>query len=160
MQQRHRARRLAMQALCCMDVQGERAMELVQQVIVESKESGRTTAIAQEMLRGAIAFRDESDRMLVRHARHWNLERLALVDRNIMRLAVYEMLSGSTPPKVVISESLRLAHEFSTAESPRFVNGILDAVYREMRADVGSQEHQTHPRKARGTGEHKDQVDG
>jgi len=79
---------------------------------------------------------DDIDDLLVRHARHWELSRLALVDRNILRLGVCELRRGRTPLKVVISEALRLAQEFSTAESPRFVNGVLDAVAKEIAGDA------------------------
>ena len=57
-----------------------------------------------------------------------------MVDRNILRLAVAEMRGGQTPPKVALSEAIRLAQEFSSAESPRFVNGVLDAVMKEILA--------------------------
>jgi len=133
----HRARRLALQGLCCCDVQGPRAVGLVEEFIRDSTDPASTVRAALEMFREALGARDSSDTRLARHARHWDLGRLALVDRNILRLGVWEMLSGRTPPRVVIAEALRLAEEFSTAESPRFVNGILDAVYREQRAERG-----------------------
>lgn len=87
---------------------------------------------AMKMLRAAFDDRTNSDALLSRHARRWELPRLALVDRNILRLAVHELRQAETPSKVVISEALRLAREFSTAESPRFVNGVLDAVAKEL----------------------------
>ena len=136
MKSSRRVRRLALQALCCLDVQGDSAMELACSFIADSRESADTITAADDLLRHAYASREESDQWLIRHAKHWDLKRLALVDRNILRLAVHEMLSGQTPPKVAIAEALRLAQEFSTAESPRFVNGILDAVYKELRADI------------------------
>lgn len=108
-------------------------MELVSQFVAGSRESDETIAAAQQLMRDAFAAYERSDVVLKRHARHWQLGRLAMVDRNILRLAIYEMLERCIPPKVVIAESLRLAQEFSTAESPRFINGILDAVYRELR---------------------------
>lgn len=95
---------------------------------------------ALKMLRTAFDDRAASDELLARHARRWDLPRLALVDRNILRLAVHELRAETAPPKVVISEALRLAREFSTAESPRFVNGVLDAVAREL---FSSQDGQT-----------------
>ena len=118
MNPRHRARRLALQGLCCLDVQGEHVMDLLEEFLRDSREQPRAIAAADELL--------------ARHARHWELPRLALVDRNILRLAAHEMRSGAAPPKVVITEAIRLAREFSTAESPRFVNGVLDAVAREI----------------------------
>jgi len=128
---------LALQGLCCLDVQGPDALDLIEAFIADSKESPQAQAAAGELMRGCLARRDECDAMLARHARHWDLSRLAMVDRNALRLAAHELLSGRTPYKVVISEALRLAREFSTADSPRFVNGVLDAVARELRRDAG-----------------------
>lgn len=110
-------------------------MDFACQFIDDSRENPETLSAAQALLREAFGARDQSDQLLQRHARHWDLGRLALVDRNILRLAAYEMLSGQTPYKVAIAEAIRLAQEFSTAESPRFVNGILDAVYKELRTE-------------------------
>jgi len=112
-------------------------MEMAIGFVRDSRQSRETVAAAEELLGEAFAAQDESDVVLRRHARHWELSRLALVDRNILRLAVHEMLSGCTPPKVAITEALRLAQEFSTGESARFVNGILDAVYSQIKADTG-----------------------
>ena len=129
---RHRARRLALQALCCIDVQGREAAEGVGEFIADSREPPETIDAARGLLEGVLADRDACDLLLARHARRWNLERLALVDRNILRLAVHELRAGTVPFKVVITEALKLAQEFSTAESPRFVNGVLDAVAHEI----------------------------
>lgn len=118
--------------MCCLDVQGPDARRTAEAFIDDSRESDRTIAVAKDFLQEACTRRDESDELLARYARHWELARLALVDRNILRLAVCEMLSRTTGPRIVISEALRLAEEFSTAESPRFVNGILDAVYKDI----------------------------
>ena len=133
MSRRHRARRLALQALCGLDVQGERARDSIDAFVGDSRESPETVALAREMISGVLAEREIVDGLLVRHARHWQLGRLALVDRNILRLGGWELCEGRTPFRVVITEALNLAHEFSTAESPRFINGILDAVSRELR---------------------------
>ena len=133
MKQHHKARRLALQALCCLDTQGEKVMDLAQEFITDSHADAETISSALSLLQGAFAAHPSSDEWLRRHARHWDLARLAMVDRNILRLAIHEMTSGQTAPKIVISEALRLAQEFSTAESARFVNGILDAVYRQWR---------------------------
>ena len=122
-----------MQALCCLDVQGPPALEKVHAFLDDSRETPDTIAAAREQFTDAFADREAIDLLLVRHARHWELGRLALVDRNILRLGVCELRSGRTPFKVVISEALRLAQEFSTAESPRFINGVLDAVAKELR---------------------------
>ncbi|MGA2265145.1 MAG: transcription antitermination factor NusB [Phycisphaerae bacterium] len=133
---RHRARRLALQGLCCLDVQGARAGQQVRQFIDESVEAPAVLSTAHQLLADTLAQQADCDGLLVRHAKHWDLARLALVDRNILRLAVCELREGTTPPKVVITEAIHLAQEFSTAESPRFVNGVLDAIMRELIGNV------------------------
>ena len=123
-----------------MDVQGPRAAEMVRSFLDDSDESPATLAAAHRMLQETFEQRDQLDAMLARHARHWEMGRLALVDRNILRLACGELWGGQTPVKVIISEALRLAQEFSTAESPRFVNGVLDAVAKELADEMGGGE--------------------
>ncbi|MGC9453437.1 MAG: transcription antitermination factor NusB [Phycisphaerae bacterium] len=138
----HRARRLALQGLCCLDVQGPRSMEPVEQFIDDARDGLTITHTAKQLTRSAFEGRDACDEILARHARNWDVRRLAVVDRNILRLAVHELRLGTTPYKVVITEAVRLAKEFSTAESPRFVNGVLDAVARELRdADADKEQN-------------------
>jgi N utilization substance protein B len=130
----HRARRLALQGLCCLDAQGPGGAELVHEFVADSREPAETLRAARSLLDAAYADWAACDGILVRHARHWDLSRLALVDRNILRLATHELRFAKAPPKVVITEAIRLAREFSTAESPRFINGVLDAVAKELLA--------------------------
>ncbi len=132
----HRARRLALQGLCVLDVQGPQAADMVARFIDDSDEEPDTLAAARNLLKCTQEQLTECDRLLGAHAKNWDLSRLALVDRNILRLAVFELLGLSTPPKVVISEAMRLAREFSSGESPRFINGILDAVSREIKEET------------------------
>ncbi len=136
----HRSRRLALQALCCVDAQGPSAWNTIEIFLRDSRESTLLIDDAIHRLRRAFDARPDSDAILTRHARRWELPRLALVDRNILRLAVQELVEGKTPYKVVISESLHLARAFSTSESPRFINGILDAVARECNGKGGPAE--------------------
>jgi transcription antitermination protein NusB len=133
----HRARRLALQGLCCLDVQGERVRDLVSDFLNDSQEPAETLSAAHALLEAAWAARLDCDALLARHAHNWELSRLALVDRNILRLGVCELRGGAVDAKIVITEALKLAQEFSTAESPRFVNGVLDAVAKEIRRDAG-----------------------
>jgi N utilization substance protein B len=109
----------------------------VEDFIRDSREGNMIVDGALKLLRAAFDDRADSDALLARHARRWELPRLAMVDRNILRLGVHELHRGETPPKVVISEALRLAREFSTAESPRFINGVLDAVAKELFSQYG-----------------------
>ena len=121
-----------MQGLCCLDVQGPDALEKIHAFFDDSRETPDTIATAHRRLTETFESRSEIDKLLARHARHWELSRLAMVDRNILRLAATEFRSGDTPFKVVIAEALHLAQEFSTTESPRFINGVLDAIAKEL----------------------------
>ncbi len=84
----------------------------------------------EELVRGTIACMPEIDRKIAGHSEHWRLDRMPVVDRNILRLAAYEMANVGTPVAVVIDEALELARRFSSGESVAFVNGVLDAVRR------------------------------
>lgn len=88
----------------------------------------------EELARGASEQAGELDRRISDKAANWRLDRMPAVDRNILRLAVFEMSQQLTPPAVVIDEALELARQFSGDESVSFINGVLDAVHREMGA--------------------------
>jgi transcription antitermination protein NusB len=82
---------------------------------------------------GAISRLEEIDDLIKRRAEHWRIKRMAVVDRNILRLAIYEFLYESDTPKtVVINEALEIARRFSTFEATQFINGILDAIKRDL----------------------------
>ena len=83
-------------------------------------------------MRGTVEHVAEVDDRIARHAEHWRMERMPAVDRNILRLAVYEMEHVGTPAAVAIDEALELARRFSNEESVQFINGVLDAVHREI----------------------------
>jgi transcription antitermination protein NusB len=88
---------------------------------------------ADPLIRGAIQHRDESDELIKKHAKNWDLHRIAAVDRNIMRLAIFEMLHREDiPPVVSINEAVDIAKKFSTQDSGKFVNGILDKIKGEL----------------------------
>src|SRR6266446_4544932 len=84
---------------------------------------------ADPLIRGALEHRDEADAIIRTHAHNWELHRIAAVDRNILRLAIYEMLHrDDIPPVVSINEAVDIAKKFSTQDSGKFVNGILDKI--------------------------------
>ena len=87
---------------------------------------------AEDLFRVAIAHQEKIDELIVANSKHWRLERMPAVDRNILRLAIYELQHQSTPPAIVIDEALELARQFSNEESVKFINGILDAVHKEV----------------------------
>jgi N utilization substance protein B len=90
-------------------------------------------AFANELARETLARTADIDRLIAAHAHNWRLERMAIIDRLVLRLAVCELLTHpGTPPKVVINEALELARTFSGEASVAFVNGVLDAVRKEL----------------------------
>jgi N utilization substance protein B len=90
-------------------------------------------AFADKLIRGVIEHRDELDLRIRQHAQNWDLHRMAVVDRNILRLAIYEMVHREDiPPVVSINEAVDIAKKFSTQDSGKFVNGLLDKVKGEI----------------------------
>jgi transcription antitermination protein NusB len=88
---------------------------------------------ADPLIRGTLEHRDQADDIIRKHAQNWELHRIAAVDRNILRLAIYEMLHREDiPPVVSINEAVDIAKKFSTQDSGKFVNGILDKVKSEL----------------------------
>ncbi|HEX7177382.1 MAG TPA: transcription antitermination factor NusB [Pyrinomonadaceae bacterium] len=140
---RRKARECALQMLFAADVVGAakeagerpRADELVrvywdELADPEVDEAGRE--FATRLVVGALARRDELDERIRSRAEHWRISRMAVVDRNILRLAVYEFLYELTPRTVAINEALEIARRFSTYEATQFINGILDAIKRDL----------------------------
>jgi transcription antitermination protein NusB len=87
----------------------------------------------EELAKGASEMAPAIDHRISQKSAHWKLERMPIVDRNILRLAIYEMSRQDTPAAVVIDEALELAREFSGDESVSFINGVLDAIHKESR---------------------------
>jgi transcription antitermination protein NusB len=85
----------------------------------------------EELAKGASEMAPDIDHRIAQKSAHWKLERMPVVDRNILRLAIYEMSRDDTPAAVVIDEALELARQFSGEESVSFINGVLDAVHKE-----------------------------
>jgi len=98
----------------------------------ESRAKPQPDAFVDRLVTGAVEHIEELDRRITKHAEHWRIERMPSVDRNILRLAVYELMHSDTPAAVVIDEALELARRYSNEESVQFVNGVLDAVHRDL----------------------------
>jgi len=99
----------------------------------QNEEPQNVRDFANDLLRGALEKKPEIDAKIASLADNWDFERLAVVDRNILRLALYEMLfRPEIPPVVSINEAIEIAKKFSTAESGKFVNGLLDRVKNEL----------------------------
>ena len=94
-----------------------------------------TREFASALVHGTKRRQAQVDELIVQSTEHWDLARMAVVDRNILRLAVYELLEAErVPPKVAINEAIEIAKKFGTGESSRFINGILDRVHKDLRA--------------------------
>ena len=93
---------------------------------------GEVRGFAEDLFRVAVGNLEKIDELITANSKHWRIERMPSVDRNILRLAVYEMMYSNTPAAVVIDEALELARRYSNEESVQFVNGVLDAVHRDL----------------------------
>jgi N utilization substance protein B len=131
---RHRARQQALQLLYQWDLRRTPLNEILtgyyESLLIaeESPIRPRRDIFAEGLFAGAVKEIAGIDEQITRHAEHWKIQRMPSVDRNILRLAVYEMLHTETPPAVAIDEALELARRFSGEESVHFVNGVLDAI--------------------------------
>ena len=96
-----------------------------------------TQSFADALVRGSKQQQGKIDQLLAQYTEHWDLDRMAVVDRNILRMAVYELLwAPDVPPKAVINEAIEIAKKFGTKESSRFINGVLDRVHKELRPTI------------------------
>ena len=141
---RRKARECALQMLFAADVTGTRGDDLARTFWCELAD-GELEPGAQEfatrLALGTLANLSEVDERIRSRAEHWRITRMAIVDRNVLRLAVYEFLKESTPHTVIINEALEIARRFSTYEATQFINGILDAIKRDL--DQASPEPET-----------------
>ncbi len=134
---RRKARECALQMLFQYDLSRQPVDELIKTYWGELAEAGEDVQeFANELTAGVIAHIAELDERIRLRAEHWRIPRMAIVDRNLLRLAVYEFVYQATTPKTVaINEALEIARRFSTHEATQFVNGILDAIKRDMEAN-------------------------
>ena len=134
MASRRRARQRALQILFLWDSRRPVVADALNQYYdsLYSEEQPQRDPFVTDLVEGTVGNIQEVDERISRHAEHWRIDRMPAVDRNILRLAVYEMTRGGTPPPVAIDEALELARKFSNEESVQLVNGVLDAVRREI----------------------------
>lgn len=140
---RRKARECALQMLFAADVAGAAPEEVVRTYwaqLGEAETENAAREFASRLAAGTLAHLETLDERIRSRAEHWRIPRMAIVDRNILRLAVYEFLYEPTPRTVAINEALEIARRFSTYEATQFINGILDAIKR----DLDEQQPQTH----------------
>jgi N utilization substance protein B len=146
---RHRSRQRALQVLYQWDMtkrpvdEAIRAFydtldadKIAEEPMEEADDEGPSTPgrdeFMEELAKGASEMAPDIDQRIAEKSAHWKLERMPVVDRNILRLGIYEMSRQDTPAAVVIDEALELARQFSGEESVAFINGVLDAVHKDM----------------------------
>lgn len=144
MSSRHISRMSALQALFAADVRGELSLAGVIRMLEEQSaamsKDGEDRSFTERLISGISAKREEIDAVIERAAPEWPLAKIALVDRNILRIGLFELLygggsdgaEGAVPPKVALNEAIELAKTFGGESSGRFVNGVLGSVYREL----------------------------
>lgn len=138
---RHTSRQRALQILYQWDMRGgevESAIQAFYDTLFDHADPGEPPtprpardAFMEELVRGTAANVQSIDRKIGEKSSNWRIERMPVVDRNVLRLGIYEMTGAKTPPAVVIDEALELARQFSGEESVSFINGVLDAVRRD-----------------------------
>lgn len=134
---RRKARELALQMLFEHDVTGTTPDDMFQRSEDLKKAPEGIRDFTKRLVAGTLEHRDALDDMISRQADHWRLMRMPIVDRNILRMALFELLhEPETPRPVVIDEALEIAKRFSTPRSSQFINGILDGVLKSGRAGL------------------------
>ena len=137
---RHRSREAALQVLYAIDLDRRQtaetsatvgAEEAFERVVAHFELPEGARAFAKELVTGVCHSREDLDARLAAHSENWRIDRMAAVDRNVLRIGAYEILHTETPAAIVIDEAVELAQRFGGDRSPAFVNGILDSVARE-----------------------------
>ena len=143
MPSRYKSRQTALQMLYLRDMRGEALPELFSSYYgslasEDAEPVPERDPFAEELVEGATQKQEEIDRLIEQHSQNWRIGRMATVDRNILRLAAYELIALQTPGPVVIDQAIELATRFSAPESFGFLNGVLDAITRAVRGTTTS----------------------
>lgn len=132
MKTRRQAREIALQALYEIDCSGHASEQTLTHLVQDNQLSDEGAAFANDIVLGVLQSRVRLDQIIARHAPEWPVDQLAIVDRNILRMALYELQSNADVPiKVAINEAVELAKTFGSDTAPRFVNGVLGAFLQE-----------------------------
>ena len=129
---RRKSREFALQMLFEWDMTRQEPARVEKLFWKSARAAVSTREFADQLFEGTVAQADAIDEMVGKFSENWRLDRLAAIDRNILRLAIYELRAATAPAKVVIDEALELAKKFSSAEAPAFLNGVLDAARKSL----------------------------
>jgi len=127
MSYRRKTREVALQLLYALEVSNEPLDILLQTLLPKEID----LSYLKNILTGVTKYRLELDKIIAEHSKNWILDRISIIDKNILRMALFELLyNGTVPPEVAINEAIELSKKFSTKKSPGFINGILGEYYR------------------------------
>ena len=126
---RRKARELAMQALFYMDMRNNASVEMLAYFCENFQPSGKSQPFFLKLVNGVLETKGELDALIDRFSKNWDISRMSCVDRNVMRIAVFELrYCDDIPPKVSINEAVDVGKKFGTEESGAFINGIMDSI--------------------------------
>ncbi len=129
MRKRSQAREIALQTLYELDVRGEEVLDEIEALIAKTIRDTEVAKFGRELVEGTWENRTQIDHHIEEVARNWEISRMAIVDRNVLRLATYELIfREDIPPLVSINEAIEIVKKYSTRNSGAFVNGILDNI--------------------------------
>jgi len=129
MKSRTKARSIALQALYEVDLAGHLPAEVLEERLAEISLDGDLAEFSRQIVYGVLSLMDQLDSFISHHAPEWPLDQVAVIDRNILRIALWEFaVQGVTPIKVAINEAIELAKLFGSDSTPRFVNGVLGSL--------------------------------
>ena len=138
MKQREQARRIALQALFQLDFRGEEFGPETVEFLRASTRDPEVYFFARRLVEGTWAWRAEADRLIQQAAEHWDVDRMVTLDRNVLRMAAWEIACcDDIPDRVALDQAIELAKRFGSAESGAFVNGVLDHVLRIIESERG-----------------------
>jgi N utilization substance protein B len=126
MSRRSRAREIALQALFQEDLNPQNSLENLGEFLAARLQDESSREFAKQLVLGVKRNQEELDQLLAEKASNWSVPRMAATDRNLLRLGAYEIRYSDTPDRVAIDEAIELAKRYGTANSPQFINGILD----------------------------------
>lgn len=122
-----------MQVICQLDVQGKDFFDYLGEFLLENEQDVKIRQSAMSWAKGVWENLAQCDKLIKQAALKWEMSRLSLVDKGILRLSVYHLnYCEDIPPKVIINEAIELAKKYSSLQAPKFVNGVLDAVFRKI----------------------------
>jgi len=135
MQPRRRARGIALEALYEVDCVGHPAAEVLAERLLDGTINSATAAFAGELVHGVLKYHALMDRLIASYAPEWPVDQMALIDRNVLRMAIYELaVDSGTPIRVAINEAVELAKLYGSDSSARFINGVLGTLVEQLDA--------------------------